>query len=414
MNFTNFAISTHLKMNPSATGWINKFGQLATKNLVTYVGRDQLYLDLKTSGFVYGINIKTPPFITPDHGLSEDEKAKINLLNALFFIYLFERSDTDFQAFLVELSRFYHALKMDATSLLGKLTTGRGISAKLEKLIESRIYINDNVISKTFNSVITNSLLFIDVITFQKYLSNPLNVQNYAKRVEYLAVNVANEALSSKVKNKNDERLQQVFSASLSFIDLESAHFDRSYRDRIINDANSWENQFLLDIACLSVWEDNSLDYQESNFVFSLGMEMGFNANQIASALEEVTLFFENNSKEVPFLKDGNLAVQFYESMGKIVDKLILRNSKRLQKELAESGELVLLLSKSTRRELSAEEKKKVQDQLIDIFKSIPSLAIFLLPGGAVLLPIFIKLIPKLLPSSFDENRLDSDQKTIK
>ncbi|MGJ8738309.1 LETM1 domain-containing protein, partial [Zobellia laminariae] len=44
---------------------------------------------------------------------------------------------------------------------------------------------------------------------------------------------------------------------------------------------------------------------------------------------------------------------------------------------------------------------------LIDIFKSIPSLAIFLLPGGAVLLPIFIKLIPKLLPSSFDENRIE-------
>ncbi len=43
----------------------------------------------------------------------------------------------------------------------------------------------------------------------------------------------------------------------------------------------------------------------------------------------------------------------------------------------------------------------------MDVFKSIPSLAIFLLPGGAVLLPIFIKLIPALLPSSFDENRVD-------
>ncbi|MGJ8738978.1 LETM1 domain-containing protein, partial [Zobellia laminariae] len=85
----------------------------------------------------------------------------------------------------------------------------------------------------------------------------------------------------------------------------------------------------------------------------------------------------------------------------------ILRNSKRLQKELAESKELVFLISKSTIKDLTPEEKKKVQKQLIDIFKSIPSLAIFLLPGGAVLLPIFIKLIPKLLPSSFDENRIE-------
>jgi hypothetical protein len=93
--------------------------------------------------------------------------------------------------------------------------------------------------------------------------------------------------------------------------------------------------------------------------------------------------------------------------MAKIVNKLIIRNSKRLQKELSESKELVYLLSKSTVKELSKEEKKKVQDQLIDIFKSIPSLAIFILPGGAVLLPIFIKLIPRLLPSSFDENRVE-------
>jgi len=86
------------------------------------------------------------------------------------------------------------------------------------------------------------------------------------------------------------------------------------------------------------------------------------------------------------------------------------RNSKRLQKELSESAELVALLSKSTVKDLSKEEKKKVQRQLLDIFKSIPSLAIFLLPGGAVLLPIFIKLIPTLLPSSFDENRIDKPE----
>jgi hypothetical protein len=93
--------------------------------------------------------------------------------------------------------------------------------------------------------------------------------------------------------------------------------------------------------------------------------------------------------------------------MAKVVNKLILRNSKRLQKELSESKELVTLLSQSTVRDLSVEEKKKVQKYLLDIFKSIPSLAIFILPGGAVLLPIFIKLIPKLLPSSFDDNRVD-------
>jgi hypothetical protein len=88
------------------------------------------------------------------------------------------------------------------------------------------------------------------------------------------------------------------------------------------------------------------------------------------------------------------------------VNKLILRNSKRLQKEIKGSQELVRLITKSTHSDLSAQEKKKIQEQLLDIFKSIPSLAIFILPGGAMLLPIFIKLIPKLLPSAFDDNRI--------
>ena len=50
-----------------------------------------------------------------------------------------------------------------------------------------------------------------------------------------------------------------------------------------------------------------------------------------------------------------------------------------------------------------------MQEQLMDILKSIPSLAIFLLPGGAILLPLFITFIPKLLPSAFDENRIDEN-----
>ena len=66
------------------------------------------------------------------------------------------------------------------------------------------------------------------------------------------------------------------------------------------------------------------------------------------------------------------MAIQFYDSMAKVVNKLILRNSKRLLKELTESKELMQLLTKSTVKDLSPEEKKKVQNQLIDIFKSIP------------------------------------------
>ena len=68
------------------------------------------------------------------------------------------------------------------------------------------------------------------------------------------------------------------------------------------------------------------------------------------------------------------------------------------------------MISKSTITDLSKEEQKQLQEQLLDIFKTIPSLAIFLLPGGALLLPFVIKFIPKLLPSAFDDNRIEDEE----
>ena len=126
----------------------------------------------------------------------------------------------------------------------------------------------------------------------------------------------------------------------------------------------------------------------------------------IKSELVQLESFIESNKKHIPGLKTMAMGEQLYENLSFLVNKLILRNSKRLLKEIKGSQELVLLITKSTHSDLSALEKKKIQAQLLDIFKSIPSLAIFILPGGAILLPIFIKLIPKLLPSAFDDNRI--------
>ena len=85
------------------------------------------------------------------------------------------------------------------------------------------------------------------------------------------------------------------------------------------------------------------------------------------------------------------------------IKALLHKNKKRLYKELRESKELMQLVTKSTYQELTEEEKSKIKAQLFDIFKGIPAFAVFMLPGGALLLPILIKLIPNILPSSFRE-----------
>jgi hypothetical protein len=166
--------------------------------------------------------------------------------------------------------------------------------------------------------------------------------------------------------------------------------------------------KYLLDLATLAVLGHDAPKFpRKQQEVFLLGESLGFTDREMEAAVRDAENFFNLYEDQVYFLRDALPGAQYYESLARVVDRLIHRNSKRLRKELMESKELMVLLSKSTLKELTPEEKKRVQKQLLDVFKSIPSLAIFLLPGGAVLLPIFIKLVPKLLPSSFDENRVE-------
>ena len=84
-----------------------------------------------------------------------------------------------------------------------------------------------------------------------------------------------------------------------------------------------------------------------------------------------------------------------------------MRNKDRLGTEIRQSKDLVYLVKKSATEDLTKEEKELVKTQFKDIVKSVPALAIFMLPGGALLLPLILKVIPDLVPSAFKENEID-------
>src|SRR5690606_2821641 len=158
---------------------------------------------------------------------------------------------------------------------------------------------------------------------------------------------------------------------------------------------------------CMTSWSDKVIEPNEQKFLLQLGDDLQIDTSNITKSIDDVNTFYIINHNNIALLSSKNLVQNFYDNSSKMVIKLISRNSKRLSKELKESKELVKLISKSTKKDLSKEEQKKMQEQLLDIFKTIPSLAIFMLPGGAILLPLFVKFIPKLLPSAFDDNRIE-------
>ncbi|NDV15957.1 hypothetical protein GO009_07965 [Muricauda sp. TY007] len=394
-------------MNPSSSGWINKFGHLVDQESSKFKDFNSLYKELKANGFIYGVHLDISSFIEVEHTLSEDEIAKINLLTALYFTYTFEVGKTDFEAFVNKVFEYYQSLNVSKISFLDRILSGSKTVSQLEKLIDSRIYLSDNTFSRALGNSLTNSLLYVDILIFMVYLRGNRDMMEHAQLLEYVTINIVYHALNSKETHESDEKLIQLLGSSLTYVDLDKTKFIGNFSDLLTQNFTENEKDYFLDMACLTIWEDKALDYTETDYIFGLGKDLGKSKKEVELELGFVADFFEKNKDKIAYLSNKNLAVQFYDGMSKNVSKLILRNSKRLKKELDQSRELVALLSKSTVKDLNTEEKKKVQNQLLDIFKSIPSLAIFMLPGGAILLPIFIKLIPKLLPSAFDDNRVE-------
>lgn len=396
-----------LEMNPSAPGWIDKFGALRAADPIPYRDLRALDADLRSCGFMYGINVGIPGFIKPSYRLSQDEKAKINLLSGLYCSHRLIRPESTYIEFLTSVRAFYSALELGQPNLLQKILRSGKTSAQLEKILDSRVYLGENILSRTFNSLITNVLLPIDVLAYRAFLNGETHLKKYAGELESLVINIIFHSLDTESPSESRKKLREAFENSRTYLKVQQPELLKDFKGLLQNYAGTDAANYFLDIAALTVLEQNTLDTRQQRYVLKQGNALGFRKKEIAGALRDINSFFNLHSKEVYFLREAIPGSQYYESMARVVDRLISRNSKRLRKELSQSKELMVLLSKSTVRELSAAEKKKVQNQLIDIFKSIPSLAIFLLPGGVVLLPIFISLIPKLLPSSFDENRVD-------
>jgi len=388
-------------MNPSASGWINKLlTDVSEENRLFNIDKESFYEALRDSGFIYGSNLSVVEQVFDSKDLTEDELCKTNL--CLAFLYTHKKSESTVN-FVDSVIGFYTAIKELKYSFFQDLLGGKTSSEQLEKIIHKRVQIDANVLTKNFNYFIINALLYIDVLAYQAYLQNETISIEYLKNLEAAITSLTLQVLNSKAsKNKYDESLIKLFESSLRYQKDELI----DYNTAVSMVKTSKEAYYILDIACMASWTDAIIDEKEYQFLVKLGNDLNLDSNRVQQSIKTVNTFYSANKDNIALLSSKNIVHSFYDNSSKMVKKLITRNSKRLYQELIDSKELMVLLTQSTVRDLTKEEQKKVQDQLLDIFKSIPSLAIFLLPGGAILLPLVIKFIPKLLPSAFDENRI--------
>ena len=394
-------------MNPSSSGWIEKFCYQLSQNGNPFDDFDALYSGLKDFGFIYGVNVKHTDKIGHDHTYSEDELAKINLLTGLYHVYYFKNDSFNVEDFITTLVGYYKALEVSDFSIWDKLVIGKSQVSLLERLLHDRIQLDDNLLTRNFNKSITNSLLFVDILTFDNYLNEHIEPMSYAANLESVIIGTLYRSLNSKRKITDyDKEIIDIMESSTTFIeddevDVEDLIYDIEYNIKI------HEKKYLLDLMCLSLWDDEILEKAEYKFLRSLAKKLEIDNSEIQDSIVCVSKFHKSHKKQVLLFQQTNPFTNFYENSSQLVNKLLRRNSKRLVKEIKQSKELMQLITKSTRTDLTKDEQKQLQAQILDILKTIPSLAIFMLPGGAILLPIFAKLIPNFLPSAFDDNRIE-------
>ena len=398
-------------INPSVHGWIDKFFIKQKPFLFnTVIEPDTFYKKVRETGFIYGhiVSFDTSfPIVTK--GWVGNEISKVALLNTLYSIYKLTTNENEPAAFVQNALSFYDEMNPQGFKLFRKVLPDGSPSINLEKIIDSRVQTNVDIISKNFSHIVTNALLFIDVLAFRQYLIHGKIPDKYLKKLEEAIVSIVTLALKTKSnKSKYDDLLIKLFESSVRYSKFSKVNFQsRSYgieELKLDYFTNELEKKYLIDMAGMALWSDGVIENNEAYFLHKLGELMSISDDFVTESIEKTNEFITKYKKEIPYFNYSNPVKHFYDQTTQTVLKLISRNKNRIVKEILESKELMVLLAYSTQRDLDEKEKKKVKKQLLDICKSVPSLAIFLLPGGSLLLPIFIKFIPSLLPSSFNEN----------
>ena len=398
-------------INPSTNGWIDKYFLKQNADLLPVENNDMRFYDsVRASGFIYGhiVSFNTP-FAISTRGWLQNEVSKVALLTTLYGIYQLTTTENNPENFILKAGAFYNEMNPQRFNWFKIVLPDSSPAINLEKIIDSRVQTNVDIISKNFSHIVTNALLFVDVLAFRQYLIHGAIPDKYLKKLEEAIVSIVSLALKIKSnKSKYDDLVIKLFESSVRYskfskVDVQSQGFGM---DELKLDYFTYglEKQYLIDMAGMALWSDGIIEKNEAYFLYKLAELIDVSDDFVTVSIFNTNEFITKYKKEIPYFNYSNPVKHFYDQTTQTVVKLISRNKNRLVKEILESKELMVLLAYSTRRDLSEKEKKKVRKQLLDICKSIPSLAIFLLPGGSLLLPIFIKFIPTLLPSSFNEN----------
>lgn len=213
------------------------------------------------------------------------------------------------------------------------------------------------------------------------------------------------------LRQVEDLRLPGAMESELKAAVKQSFERRRSVRDVVKQVRSVDMRHFLLEQTLLAALVDGRRTRRERVFIHELADALHVPKAELHRLELEMAEFYAQHRSLVDVFTVTDAAGAMGEDMVSGIQETLEKNFHRLMKEVRETGDLAVLLTKAARRQkLTGDERKRMRAQLIDVAKAIPALAIFAAPGGFLLLAALTKVLPfSLLPSSFQEEPVEAD-----
>lgn len=416
-------------LSPGSSGWISKYADLIERgDLIVSIEKPKelslehfSHLHLAQSGIVFGF----PTDLLFAHSFEEDtwtsqEKLKLLLFESHLFVFTLNGGDPnqDFDLFISSLLSFYGKHNSPAIRKMMRFFVRETPEEKVEYILEKRTDIRVNLFDNAlWINYLSNSFVYLDVILFHEFLRTKKTIveSNYEELALDVLKTIVLSGYSDGEMQSHEKAMFEVFLASanldeerkkkaltfvkngVSLMEMSSVH------------THSWMfKRFLIDIAVLTLYTNHEALSTEKQFLARFCDYLHVPLIELDETIVGIEQFVLNHSDKISFLQNKNSVEHLYTNISNRWIKILGRNKDKLATELKQSKELVLLIKKSAKEELTKEEKEKVKSQFLDIVKTMPAIAIFLLPGGTILLPLVLKIIPTLVPSAFRDNEIPS------
>lgn len=161
--------------------------------------------------------------------------------------------------------------------------------------------------------------------------------------------------------------------------------------------------RFVLAQAILASLVDGRRSRAERAFLTELAGALGFGDDDVTRLELRLTRFYAEHRAFVDTFSVPDAGAELADELVDDLSRTVQKNLEAMTQELKQTGELAELLAKAARgTTLTDAERLRLRQDLVDVAKAVPSLAILAAPGGLFLLAALTRVLPfSILPSAW-------------